>query len=62
MFVVGLSNAKAARKMSILMAVACLVTGSFGLLLTMHFIVNPSRRPTPKGLRFWHASQSVAEE
>jgi hypothetical protein len=34
-FIVESSSAKAGRKMSVLMALALLVTGSFGLLLTM---------------------------
>jgi hypothetical protein len=52
MFVVESSSAKAARKMSVLMAVVLLATTSLGVLLTMHFYVKP-RAPVPPGFRFF---------
>jgi hypothetical protein len=50
MFIVETKNAKAAKKMGILMGIAFAVTASFGPLLTMHVYVKPSP-PTPRGLR-----------
>jgi hypothetical protein len=54
MFVIESSSAKAAHKMSVLMAiVAFFITLSFGALLTMHFFVKQSRQRVPKGLRIF---------
>jgi hypothetical protein len=44
MFVIETKNAKAAKKMSVVMGIAFLLTGYFGALLTMHTYV--SRRPS----------------
>jgi len=50
MFIVETKAAKAAKKMSIVMGIAFVVTASFGALLTMHIYVKRSR-PTQRGFR-----------
>ena len=50
MFIVETRNAKAAKKMSILMFILFVLTMSFGVLLTMHIYVKRSS-PSPRGLR-----------
>lgn len=52
MFVMETQSAKVARKAGIMAAIAFVLTGSFGVLLTMHIYVKPSR-PQPTGLRFF---------
>jgi hypothetical protein len=52
MFIVETSSAKAARKMSVVMALALPLTASFGLLLTMHFYATPRAR-APGGFRLF---------
>lgn len=58
MFIIELRSAKAARKMSWLMAVGSVlglffINAGLGLLLTMHFYIKPSERPPHKGLRIF---------
>jgi hypothetical protein len=50
MFVIETKNAKAAKKMSVVMGIAFLLTGYFGALLTMHTYVKPSPPPA-RGVR-----------
>jgi hypothetical protein len=50
MFILESKTARAARKMSVLMAIAFVLTASFGLLLTMHIYVRSSRA-APRGFR-----------
>jgi hypothetical protein len=52
MFVVESGKAKAAKKMSWVMAIACLLHGSLGALLTLHTYVRPSR-PAAPGFRIF---------
>ena len=50
MFVVESANAKAAKKMSIVMFIFFVITFQFGALLTMHLYVKPSQ-PSLRGFR-----------
>jgi multisubunit Na+/H+ antiporter MnhG subunit len=50
MFVIETKNAKAAKKMSVVMGIAFALSASFGLLLTMHTYVKPSPAPA-RGFR-----------
>ncbi len=52
MFVLESRAAKGARRMSILVGIALAITGSFGLLLTLHVYVKPSP-PAPPGFRIF---------
>ena len=52
MFIVESKSSRAARKMSFVIAVALLLVGSFGGVLTMHFYVRP-KPPEPPGWRFF---------
>jgi hypothetical protein len=53
MLIVETKSGNAARKWFYCMLVACLVTGSYGLLLTMHFYARPQQLPVPQGVRFF---------
>jgi hypothetical protein len=52
MFVVETKDAKAAKKMSVVMGIAFVLTASFGPLLTMHVYVKPSPA-APRGFRIF---------
>jgi len=51
MFIVESNTAKAAKKMSILMAILFALTTLIGPLFTMHIYVKP--RPVPRGFRIF---------
>jgi hypothetical protein len=60
MFVIETKNAKAAKKMSVVMGIAFLLTGMFGALLTMHTYVKPSPAPA-RGFRVFGFPRSAAQ-
>jgi len=47
MFIVEANTAQAAKKMSILMGILFVLTGSFGALFTMHIYVKRTPAPPP---------------
>jgi len=57
MLVVESANAKAAKKMSIVMLIIFVITFQFGALFTMHLYVRPSQ-PSPRGLRVFGFSRA----
>jgi hypothetical protein len=60
MFVIETKNAKAAKKMSVVMGIAFALTASFGALLTMHTYVKPSPR-APSGFRVFGFPRSTVQ-
>jgi hypothetical protein len=60
MFVIETKNAKAAKKMSVVMGIAFALTASFGALLTMHTYVKPSPA-APSGFRVFGFPRRAAQ-